>query len=97
MGGPQSLGKHFGSIPRLHFRLQPVDMSGALGELCLEGSAPFLSFLSVSPAHSLFFDLQEDGAGRQLPKETMLEGISEGGQQRLPRSMSYPRPNVPAV
>ena len=74
-----------------------MDTSGALGELCLEGSAPFLSFLSVSPAHSLFFDLQEDGAGRQLPKETRLEGTSERGQQRLPGSISYPRPNVPTV
>ena len=74
-----------------------MDTSGALGELCLEGSVPFLSFLSVSPAHSLFFDLQEDGAGRQLPKETRLEDVSERGQQRLPKRISYPRPNVPTV
>lgn len=42
----------------------------------------FLIFPPVSLAHSLFFNLQEDGADRQLPKETMLEGISERGQQR---------------
>ena len=97
VGGSPEPRETFWFHPLIHFRLQPMDTSGALGELCLEGSVLFLSFLSVSPAHSLFFDLQEDGAGRQLPKETRLEDVSERGQQRLPRRISYPRPNVPTV